>query len=244
MSRKSDQIIEHAIDLAHHVVTTDWRQRAIRRRKRRKRVFVKVVRTIGLMWLATFLIVGGMIASGQLFGPRAVEGLVATPLALLVAWASILFFSLRTKAAPRVIATTTDLAQLPARTEEWLEGQRATLPFGARAQLDAIALQLEALTPQLQALDPQQPAAYEVRRLIAEELPELVRGYQKVPRGLQQQPLNGGPSPDRQLVEGLATVEEAIGRMHAQLARDDLHALATQQRYLEIKYKGDDDEQK
>jgi hypothetical protein len=66
-----------------------------------------------------------------------------------------------------------------------------------------------------------------------------VNVYQKVPRALQQQPLHGGPSPDRQLVEGLTTVEEAIGRIHERLAADDMRALATQQRYLEIKYKGD-----
>ncbi len=78
-----------------------------------------------------------------------------------------------------------------------------------------------------------------MRRLLAEELPELVRGYQKVPRALRGQPLHGGHSPDRHVIEGLATIDEEIGRMQARLAADDVRALATQQRYLEIKYKGD-----
>jgi hypothetical protein len=97
-------------------------------------------------------------------------------------------------------------------------------------------------TRSLAALDPQTVPAADFRRLVGEELPELIRGYQKVPRALQSQPLHGGPSPDRQLVAGLATIDEEIGRMHTRLATDDLHALATQQRFLESKYKRDDDE--
>jgi hypothetical protein len=232
-----ERIFEQASDLIRRV-STDARQRAKRRRQRRRRVFMKVIKTIGWMWAATIVIVTGMIASGRLFGPNGVEGLIATPIALLAAWLLILYLSLRTTSSPRAI-TKSDLAQLPARTGEWLEWQRRSLPADARLQLDAITLRLEALTPQLQTLDAKQPAAQEVRRLIAEELPELVRGYQRVPTALQRQPLNGGPSPDRQLLEGLRTVEEAIGRMHAQLAADDLRAFAVQQRYLEIKYKGD-----
>jgi hypothetical protein len=41
-------------------------------------------------------------------------------------------------------------------------------------------------------------------------------------------------------VEGLTTIDVAIDRLHARLAADDLRALATQQRYLEMKYKDDD----
>jgi hypothetical protein len=201
-------------------------------------VFVKIAKTAVLLWFATAVIVVGMIAFGFLLGPRAIEGLIATPLALVLSWAAILYWSLSSSTSPKAIAKT-DVAQLPARTEEWLEGQRRTLPADARDPLDAIGLRLEALTPQLQTLDPQRPEALEIRRLLAEELPELVSGYQKVPRALQQQPLHGGPSPDRQLVEGLTTVEQAIARIHERLAADDIHALATQQRYLDLKYKRD-----
>jgi hypothetical protein len=214
------------------------RLRAKRRRKRRRRVLIKIARTAVLLWLATAVIVGGAIACGLLLGPRGVEGLIATPFALVLTWAAILYGSLRSQVSPKVIAAS-DVAQLPARTEEWLEGQRRALPASAHEPLDAIGLLLEALAPQLERLDPQRPEALEVRRLLAEELPELVSGYQKVPRALQRQPLHGGESPDRQLVDGLATVEKAIGRIHERLAADDMRALATQQRYLEIKYKPD-----
>jgi len=150
-------------------------------------------------------------------------------------WAAILFVAFRRK-SPRVIAKS-DLPQLPARADEWLQTQRASLPAEAQSQIDAIALRLEALSPQLQALDPHAPVALEARRLLSEELPELVRGYQKIPAALQRVPLHGGPSPNGQLVQGLATIDEAIARMHEGLAAGDLRALAVQQRFLESKYK-------
>jgi hypothetical protein len=191
-----------------------------------------------LMMLATFVIIPAMIAKGWLLGPLGVEGLLATPILLITTWAAILWWALAPRTTPRAIVKA-DIAQLPAQTDEWLDEQRRMLPMAAQGSLDSIAVRLEALTPQLQTLDAQQPAAVEIRRLLGEELPELVRGYQKVPRALQQQPLHGGLSPERQLVEGLATIDQQIGRVHEQLAADDLHALATHQRYLDLKYKRD-----
>jgi hypothetical protein len=220
-------------------VPIDARQRRRQRRKRRRRAFARMVKVGGSMALAALLIVVAMIATGRLFGPSGNEGVLAAPLAIAVAWAAILYyFSRKQQPSPKALAATHDLPQLTTYTEEWLDRQRRKLPADAQLKVDSIVLRLEALTPQLQALDPRTPAAVEVRRLLAEELPELVQGYQKVPRALQRQPLHGGHSPDRQLLEGLSTIDGEIDRMHTRLATDDLHALATQQRYLEMKYKG------
>jgi hypothetical protein len=131
------------------------------------------------------------------------------------------------------------LVELPGRTEEWLDSQRLKLPAVAHSQLDAIALRLEALTPQLHGLDPQLLEAAALRRLIGEELPELIHGYEKVPLALQQKPLHGGASPERRLLDALHTIDEQIGQLHHRIAEGDLKNLATHQRYLEIKYKGD-----
>ena len=111
------------------------------------------------------------------------------------------------------------------------------MPPPAQRLADSIGVKLEQLTPQLQALDEKEPAALEIRRLIADELPELVTGYLRVPNHLRRDGLNG-MSPDKQLVEGLNVVESELQRMSEQIASGDLQRIATQSRYLELKYQG------
>ncbi|MFP5455352.1 MAG: hypothetical protein ACLGHK_07630, partial [Alphaproteobacteria bacterium] len=81
----------------------------------------------------------------------------------------------------------------------------------------------------------------EFRKLMAEELPELVEGYKQVPEGMRRAERNGS-SPDRQLVEGLKVVDDELRRMGEQLVSGDLDKLATQGRYLELKYRGAEDQ--
>lgn len=238
MSRRSERRFLAIVEELSHTLSDGDSQRAIRTFKRGRRAVVKIAKIAGLMLLAAIVIPVAMITAGLLFGPRGVEGLIAAPLAVLTAWAAILYWSLRARATPRAIARA-NLAELPARTEEWLEQQRPMLPASAQPQLDAIIFRLEALTPQLRGLDPQLLEALELRRLIGEELPELVAGYQKVPYELQRKPLHGGPSPKHRLIDALVTIDEQIGRLHHRIAEGDLKNLATHQRYLEIKYKGD-----
>ena len=66
---------------------------------------------------------------------------------------------------------------------------------------------------------------------------DRIQGYQRIPVALQRQPQLAGPSPAERLVNALGTIEEQLARAGRRLAADDLHALATQQRYLELKYK-------
>lgn len=212
------------------------------KRKRKRRMLRRMLKGFLAMMVVTFVIVPAMIASGFLFGPRGTEGLIAAPVVLFSAWAVVLYWTFGRKPRPRLVGKS-DLPQLPAHTEEWIELERAGLPAAAQGSLDSITQQLEALTPQLAALDAQSPGATELRRLLGEELPELVRGYRKVPPALATQPLYGGPSPERQLIEGLETIDKQVARVHERLAADDLHALATHNRYLELKYKPDDDKQ-
>jgi len=213
-----------------------------RRRRRRKRNVMRFVIAGLLMMFVTFVVIPSMIAAGFLLGPRGVEGLIAAPLILFVCYGSILYWAFARKPSlPALPAKTVSVAQLPAQTDDWLDQQRRFLPFAAQGKLDSIAIRLEQLAPQVQNLTADRPGAAELKRLLAEELPELVRGYLKVPRALQTQPLHGGLTPEKQLVEGLGTIDEQIGRLHEQLAADDLRALATHQRYLDLKYKRDDE---
>jgi hypothetical protein len=230
----SDDIIEHAADFLRRI-SPEGRAATRRRRERRKAAFRRIAKRIVLACIAIWAVA---ITAGLVLGPIGPFGLLAMVLAMALASAAIILWSQAPEPTPERMATS-DLHLLPAQTEEWLETQRPALPAPAQRQIDSLAQQLNAIGPQLAALDPRQPEALDARRLIADELPELIRGYQRVPPSLRRQPLNGGPSPDKQLSDGLGTIGEEIARMNARLADGDLKALATQNRFLEIKYKGD-----
>ena len=230
----SDDIIEHAADFLRRI-SPEGRAMARRRRERRAAAFRRIAKRVVLACVA---ILGVALAWGFVMGPIGPFGFLAMLIAMALAATAIVLWSTQPAPTPERLATS-DIAALPSQTEEWLEKQRPALPAPAQRQLDQLALSLAAIAPQLASIDPKLPEALEARRLIGDELPELIRGYQRVPPSLRRQPLNGGPSPDKQLSEGLGTIGEEIARMNARLADDDLKALATQNRFLEIKYKGD-----
>lgn len=225
--------------------STEVAYRSKRRRKERRKLLSRFLKAGLLMMFVTFIVIPAMVAGGFLLGPRGVEGLVAAPLLLFFSYAGILYWTFKRR--PQLPVTlsalpkASEIAQLPAQTDDWLEQQRTFLPFAAQTKLDSIGQRLDELALQVQKLDPNQPVALDLRRLLGEELPELVNAYRKVPAGLQTKPLHDGPSPERRLIEGLATIDEQIGHMHERLAAEDLHALATHQRYLDLKYKRDDE---
>lgn len=210
---------------------------ALRAHRRRVRGFLRRLRLAVLAFLGTLLAAGFY---GAFVSPLGIGGAFLAMLGALFLSLSILFFWPRpAEPTPQSLAQS-DLPLLPQRTSLWLEAQRPALPAPAQRLVDGIGVQLDALGPQLKALDPREPAAAQVRKLIAEELPELIGGYGRVPQALRREGRNG-LSPDRQLVEGLQTVGEELARMSEQLASGDLDKLATQNRYLELKYRGDPD---
>jgi hypothetical protein len=105
--------------------------------------------------------------------------------------------------------------------------------------VDSIGVKLEFLAPQLALLDEASPAAGEVRKLVGEQLPELIKGYARVPEPLRRVERNG-LTPDQQLAQGLQVIDDEIAQMSTQLAQGDLDLLATRGRYLQIKYQGED----
>jgi hypothetical protein len=218
-------------------VSPEGRARARRLRERRKRAFARLMQKIVLAAIAVMAATG---AFGLFVAPVSSAGeLVALAIFCLIALV-IIRTSREREATPQLIAAT-DLPRLPQRTEEWLETQRRALPPPAARLLDGIGSKLESMAPQLEGLDPAGPAAGAVRKLLCDELPELVKGYQRVPQHLRGQPGVTGPSPDRQLCEGLSIIDSEISRMTQQLASGDLHLLATRGRYLELKYRSGDE---
>jgi hypothetical protein len=236
--RSPERFIKLASDVIERATSEEGIERARRGYRRGKRSVVRFLKVLFAMILAAIVIPIAMITGGLLIGPRGTEGLIAAPLAVLLSWAIILYFGYRKPRAPQLIASTgAGIAELPERTAEWLDHHRELLPRPAEARVDAIIRELRALDPQVKDLDPRTPGVPELRRLLAEELPDLIQGYQRIPVALQKEPQLGGASPAERLVDALGTVEEQLARAGRRLATDDLHALATQQRYLELKYK-------
>jgi hypothetical protein len=241
-----DRFIELAIELARAAQDRGrhrrhrYRQRYGRHRRHGPGRAMRWVKAALLMVAAAVAIPVAAVSLGLLFGKHGYEGLIASPLGVLVVWAAILIVTLRKRVTRRMIERA-DVAQLPEQTGEWLERQRPRLPFGAQSALDSIGVTLEGLAPQVKGLDATLPEAVELRRLVGEELPALIEGYQKLPETLRHKPLHGGPSPEQQLITGLTTIDAQLGRVHERLAEGDLYRLATHQRYLELKYKDDDE---
>lgn len=207
---------------------------ATRSRKRRE---AEIVARLGRIAAADAVIVIAAIVIGMIV-PLGMFGALAV-MALLIL-ATLVFATLPVTRPPRVEQLVqVPLKALPATTERWLETQRLALPAPARTLVDSIGVKLETLAPQLARLDEASPAANEVRKLIGEQLPELVKGYGRVPEPLRTVARNG-MTPDQQLAQGLQVIDEEIAEMTAQLAQGDLDALATRGNFLQIKYKDDE----
>ena len=231
----SDRVMENA-DAVLRRVSEGHRARLSKRRARRRRRLAGNFRRLSRTTLIAILAVVGI---GLLYNPPGLGGVLFFTVVTLLIWSIVFFASAEPDARPEELATV-DLARLPQRTENWLEQQRPALPAPAMQLVDQIGLRLDTLGPQLAALDPREPAAVEIRKLIGEELPELIDGYRRVPPSLRGGSSRLGLHPDQQLLDGLSVVDEELARMAEQLASGDLHRLATQGRYLELKYRGDE----
>lgn len=212
-------------------VSDEGRAAAQRERRKRNAAALRTGRRLAVATAAVFV---AAILWAIAIGPIGIVGFTGALVALIVAWAVILLAARSIEETPERLVQS-DLARLPARTETWLQAQRPLLPPPAARLIDGIGLKLEALGPQLASLDPNEPAAASLRKLLAEELPELIQGYARVPLSLRK--ARDGIGPDVQLIQGLGVVDEELARMSEDLAAGDLRKLATQNRYLELKYK-------
>ena len=226
-------------DRAEEVLARVRRQTSPRAIKQHRRRVVGFFRRLKYAVLA---MLGVMVAAGIAgsFMAIGVWGFLLMLIGMGIAFFTIMGWPQDPEPTPAQMAKS-DLPMLPSQTERWLEAQRPALPAPAKRLADEIGIKLEAIGPQLATLDPREPAAYELRKLMAEELPELVDGYRKVPEAMRREARNGS-SPDKQLIDGLRVVDEELQRMSEQLASGDLNKLATQGRYLELKYRGEDGE--
>ena len=218
-----------------------------RSRERRRPIGTKSValrrqhlyKKLGRVLIAGGIVLLGAALFGALIQPLGFTGLLA--LFVLLIGVAVLFGRSPFPEPRQADLPKTDLKLLAGRTEIWLEAQRPMLPAPARTLVDGIGVQLDLLAPQLQTLDPSEPAATNIRKLVGEDLPELVAGYQRIPAGLRGE-AHAGRTPDETLVGGLKMLEAEIGSAARNLAAGELDKLATRERYLQLKYQGIEDE--
>lgn len=210
---------------------------AVSNRNRQHRE-AEVVRRLGRIAAADGAIIVGAIVFALAVAPLGMMGALLVAVLLI---AATMLFAVLPASTPVNVEKLAEipLKALPRSTERWLETQRPALPSPVRGLVDSIGVKLETLTPQLAALDENSPAAMEVRKLVGEQLPELVKGYSRVPEPLRRVERNG-LTPDQQLAQGLQLIDDEIAEMTAQLAQGDLDNLATRGRFLQIKYQGDE----
>jgi hypothetical protein len=216
---------------------TRERYASVSKRSRQRREG-EILRRLARIAVVDGLILVAAIVFAIAVSPLGIMGALLVA-ALLIA-ATLIFAVLPTSAPPTVEKLAeVPLKALPISTERWLETQRPALPSPVRGLVDSIGVKLEILAPQLAQLDEQSPAAGEVRKLVGEQLPELIKGYARVPEPLRRVERHG-LTPDQQLAQGLQVIDDEIAEMSAQLAQGDLDLLATRGRYLQIKYQGDE----
>lgn len=234
-TRHSDQIVRAAGDVLAH-------QRAGGRRRSVGRASAKTkLRHLGKR-IAFFLVtivailaaagIAGSILNGIGFG-----GVMLTVLAMIVALFVFAKFP-RLKVPSRADLATDDPKQLVARTEMWLEHQRPALPPPAAKLVNGIGVQLDELQLQLVEVDQKHPTAAQIRKLVGEDLPEMIEGYQRIPERMRYEE-RAGSTPARQLEEGLTVIGREIDHITRQLAQGSLDDLAIKGRFLEYKYGGE-----
>jgi hypothetical protein len=185
------------------------------------------------LWTAGVLvgasIVGGILSGIGFWGVMISAGLIAGGI-----WASMKFPKMKMPTPETIMKS--DLKSLAGKTEIWLENQRPALPAPAVQIVNGIGVQLDMLSPQLNKLNEGDAAAYEVRKLVGEHLPELINGYRAIPASMRSKASDSGKSPDEQLIGGLTLIEKEIAGVTQQIAKGDIDNLSIRGRYLELKY--------
>lgn len=141
----------------------------------------------------------------------------------------------KTETAVAKDLTKLDLASLPLKTELWLASQRRLLPAAAQSLIDSICTRLKTLASQADAMVDGDPLANGIRRLLAEELPELISDYHKIPPAMRKT-TSDGFLPDKQLAQGLIVIDSRLAEINTILAAAPVNKLAIQARYLDLKY--------
>ncbi len=192
----------------------------------------------GYFALAAFAILTAASIIGVILNGIGFVGVMAVAMAIMCA---AVFFSQfpKVKIPKRADLGQGNPKQMVARTELWLESQRAALPPAAQDIVETMGTQLDALGVQLETMDQSHPAMAEVRELVGEYIPETIDNYRKIPQHLRSEEHAGGTADDR-LVSSLTKLSGELDRVTRRLAEGALDDLAVKSRYLDYRYGGDE----
>ncbi len=242
--RDAEAMIERASDYLDRFALTEPLARGLREgrsgrdaaRRRRERKARRIGQKAARMALTVFSVIMATIIWGVFVGPIGVGALLAIILATICLLIALGVFPGDDAPEPAKLATAKP-AVLPAQVDAWLDAKRRSLPALAAPKVDAISAQLAALGPQLAAVPAGDPTALELNRLLGKHLPELVDRYEKVaPAQRKAATIPGGPTIERQLVDGLGLIEAELVRVNDQLGKDDRDAFLVQGKFLENRY--------
>jgi hypothetical protein len=209
-----------------------------RQRARKHRMLARLRRflmlsAIGVGGLVLFSLIWSLIVD-----PVGIIGLFLILLLIPVVLLGAGLLSGGRRVAPASIGSAPSLPAIAARADEYLHQQRRALPPPAKDLADMIGQRLAGLGPQLERIDPGHPDARELRRLVGEEMPDLIDKYRHIPAELRRADRNGRV-PEQELVEGLQLVDTRIAEITHNLGADDMDRLSSHKRYLELRYKDD-----
>jgi hypothetical protein len=201
---------------------------------KRRHLGGKLVRII----IGLFALFAAMSVAGWIIGGIGFWGLMGS-IVLGVVMMGVLARYPKLKVPERADLRTENVGRLVSQTELWLEAQRKSLPPPAAKMVTYIGTQLDGLQLQLEEVDQKHPTAGQIRKLVGEDLPEMIDGYRKIPEHLRDEE-RAGSTPNKQLLEGLELVSNEIDSVTRQLAQGSLDDLAIRTRYLDYKYGGED----
>jgi hypothetical protein len=205
-------------------------RRQLQRHVRRAQRFAVIAAGGVVMVLVAAIIIG-------LIYPLGIVGVLAGILAMMMVFAAAAVFSREAAVRPETIARGS-LTQIAQRTDQWLDQQRRALPAPAQTLADTIGARLAALGPQLATMDERAPQAAELRRLVGDELPQLINSYQRVPENMRRTDRNGRVA-EAELIEGMQLLDRQIDSLSHDIAGQDMDRLSSHKRYLELRYEND-----
>lgn len=201
-------------------------------KRRRERQAEEAGRRIGRAAALTGASGAGVIVYGLAVAPIGITGLVVAGAAALVAGGATLFWPSGRSVAERRKISSAELRALVLDAEDWLLKQRALLPGRLLPLIDTIIARVDDLQPHLSEINPNGTLAWEMRRLLADHLPRLIRAYNELPAIVRDT-----PEARQRLTRGLGTMGEELTRMCLEASHERQLDFETQGRFIDSRYK-------